>query len=88
MGGRDVGPKERAWVAAGYRFFFSDVLVFPVVLAPDDEVPLAGLPSFAKGRCLDMMFGWCMADLREQRGGWLAMVERLSELEAPAPTQD
>lgn len=88
MESRAVGPKERGWRAAGYRSFSDDDLVWPVVFAPDDGVPIAGIPAFARGECRDVMFGWCMADLREQRAGWLGMVERLSELEAPAPAQD
>lgn len=82
------GPKQRAWVAAGYRFFVDEDLIFPIVFASERETPIAALPSFARGQCLDMMFGWCMADLREQRAGWLGLVERLSELEAPAPATD
>lgn len=88
MDGCGLGPKQRAWITAGYRYFFDDGLSFPEVFIADGHIPIAALPGFARGRGLEVMFGWCMADLREQRAGWLNMVSLLIELGTGMPAAD
>lgn len=79
----ECGPKERAWRLDGYLVIEDEALPRPLVIVFADAPPVACIPSWARGWCRETMFGWCMADLREQRDGWLGMLRALQRLGLP-----
>lgn len=73
-----LGPHKRAWVAAGYPYFFDDGLTRPRVLQADGFPPVAAIPAWAMGTpCEDLLFGFCSAELVQQRVGVLTQASRL-----------
>lgn len=79
-----LGPHKRAWVAAGYAYFFDDGLMAPRVMLTDDQPPVAAIPAWAGGTpCEDVFFAFCSAELVQQRVGVLKQAERLLQVCAP-----
>lgn len=81
MAADDMGGKQRAWICSGYRWLDSSLIDLPVLLAPDDEVPLLLVPRRFDELRRDAAFGWAMAELFQQRYGWLALVRVLVHLD-------
>lgn len=78
------GPHKRAWLAAGYPFFYDDGLTAARVLVTDSDPPVAAIPAWAEGApCEDVFFAFCNADLAHQRVGVLEMAARLVRIGAP-----
>jgi hypothetical protein len=85
-----VGSKERAWMCAGYTVVVNRALPRPRVIAVGDEVPVLCLPP---GLADDpdqreLAFGWAMADLSEQRVGWLGLLRKLSGYLVPRALEE
>jgi hypothetical protein len=72
-------PKERAWMVAGHRVETERELTFPQVWAAQGQSAVLFLPQQWAGDSdiREAAFGWAMAELVEQRGGWLFLVRRL-----------
>lgn len=81
MAADEMGGKQRAWVCAGYRWVESAALECPRLLAPDDVLPLLLVPARLTWDQREAAFGWGMAELFEQRYGWLALVRVLVHLD-------
>lgn len=76
----DLGPHERAWVAAGGLVLTVADLSEPMVLASDGCCcPLLLLPLALVG-LRDILCGWARTELGVQRCGWRVSDLRLRQL--------
>lgn len=76
----ETGPKERAWLAAGYAVLDDERARGPVLLLIGGGLPVAVLPSWGGGAIREAWIGYCALELTERRRGWPGMVARLGEL--------
>ena len=79
MAADDMRQKERAWLVAGHRVEIEAELTFPQLWAAHSQPAVLFLPSHwaCDADVREAAFGWAMAELVEQRGGWLFLVRRL-----------
>lgn len=69
-----MGWKQHAWAVAGYGWLIDEDLEAPVLLCADDHCPVLCLPPGLSADESDQAFGWALADLVEQRQGWMALL--------------
>jgi hypothetical protein len=75
-----MGGKQRVWACAGYGWLVDYTIDHAFVLLAEGERPVLCLPpglTFAES---EREFGWAMADLYEQRYGWLALLRLTVQL--------
>lgn len=77
MAGDDMRQKERAWLVAGHQWELICGLEFPELWAARGKPAVLFIPAGYDADARELAFGWAMADLAEQRGGWLFLVRRL-----------
>lgn len=77
MTGDDMRPKERAWAVAGHQWEMASGLEFPELWAARGKPAMLFIPAVYDDDARELAFGWAMAELAEQRGGWLFLVRRL-----------
>jgi hypothetical protein len=69
--------KERAWCVAGHRIEVVAGLASPQVWSAAGQPAVLFLPPGYDADTRELAVGWAMADLAEQRCGWLFLVRRL-----------
>lgn len=83
MNGDLMGGMARAWLVAGCGAMIDETLGGedgPYLLLPEDQRPVLCLPPGRGAAEYEVMFGWAMAEMRQQRDGWLALLRGLIAL--------
>lgn len=78
MSAGEVRSKQRAWLCCGFLVEYDDDATEAELFVTGDERPVVIMPAHWDAEQRDYACGWAIADLFEQRYGWLAMVRGIT----------
>lgn len=81
-----MGGKFRAWACAGYGWLVDEEATHAEVVDVEGERPVLVLPPGLCAWRTEEVFGWAMAELFEQRYGWLFLLRAIRGYDRIAAT--